>query len=233
MPLRAEPDVDATIAKARAHLGEENQLKAVKTIHFVGSFEAPQTGATGQIEILLKKPFMQSKVVVSDNVVETTAINDYEGWQRVFNQENPNTTSFAIMSAPDLKRMRASTVENLYFYTGYTKMRGKVIDKGVVSKDGRQTHLLRFSYGPNLYYDRYIDVETGELITSIDNYGLEYKEVGEIRVEGILFPEKVVTLFEGEIINTVSFEEVKVNEEIPDEIFGMPDLAPPKRSDEE
>ena len=109
------------------------------------------------------------------------------------------------------------------------KQHGVVINKGRVRKSGRVANLLVFQYEDDLFFERYFDVETGELIATVTDQGLEMRELGEIIVEGVRFPDRVVSLINGEVVNTVFFDEIKVNEEIDQDAFKMPSLLPSKR----
>ena len=112
--------------------------------------------------------------------------------------------------------------ENLNFFRGIEKVRGTAENLGIVKRDGRDAHRVIFRYGGGLFYERLIDVKNGELLLTVNDQGLEIQEVGEIRVDGIRFPQKVMTLVNGEIINTVSFETITVNEQFEDDVFELP-----------
>ena len=214
------------IAKAREYLGGDEKLESISTILYKGVFESPISGNSGYISILLKKPLMQRMEVLNGSVTEITAINDFEGWKRSVDNTNPNDWSFVILNLSELKRMRANTWENLNFFTGIEHLMGRVINKGPTHKDGRKAYLLIFEYDKGLYYERYFDIETGELISTINNNGVEIKEVGEIMVDGVRFPEKVITLVDGEVANIVTFVDVLLNEEMDESLFDVPSMYP-------
>ncbi len=220
--------VDEIIAKARQHIGSEEALDSIKSIHFKGKFIATNRGTEGLIEILFQKPFQQRLDVFEGESVLTTALNGYDGWNRRFSTTNPKSWDLEILSADDLKRMRANTHDNLFFFTGLEKLRGKIVDEGVVNKDGREAHVLVFRYDAKIFYKRYFDVKTGDLISTINDQGLEIKEVGQMVVDEVRFPEKVVSLINGEIVNTVEFTEIILNEDFDSTYFDLPDFAPPK-----
>ena len=166
--------------------------------------------------------------VSEGDFILTTALDNYEGWKRRFSPKNPNSWDLEILNVADLKRMRANTHDNLNFFTGLEKNRGKVIDKGVQSKDGREAQVLVFRYDDEIYYERYFDVKTGELISTINDQGLEIREVGQMIVDGVRFPQKVISLIDGEIVNTVEFTEIILNEDMDSSFFELPDFAPRK-----
>ncbi len=217
---------EEVIAKAREYLGGEEKLESIRTIQYQGVFESPLSSSSGYISIYLRKPLMQRMEVLNGSVTETTAINDFEGWKRSVDNTNPNEWAFVILTLSELKRMRANTWENLNFFTGIERLRGRVINKGPTRKDSQDAYLLIFEYDEGLYYERYFNIETGELISTINNNGVEIKEVGEIVVDGIRFPEKVITLVDGDIANIVTFMEILINEELDESLFDIPSLYP-------
>jgi len=220
--LRGAEAIDEIIAKARAYIGSEEKLGAINAIHYMGTYVDTNRGTTGQIEIYLQKPFRQRLEISEGDEVQTTAIDGYDGWKRQVNRSDPKKWQLVILEAGELKRMRANTFENLNFFRGIEKVRGTVENKGVVKSNGRDAHRLIFQYGVGLFYERLIDVNNGELLLTVNDQGLEIKEVGEIFVDGIRFPEKVITLVNGEIINTVSFHSIKLNEDLEASIFELP-----------
>lgn len=217
---------DQIIANARKYLGSEEKLESISTIQYQGVFESPLGGGSGYISIYLRKPLMQRMEVVNGSITETTAINDFEGWKRRVDNNVPNDWAFVILNLAELKRMRANTWENLNFFTGIEHLKGRVINKGPTRKDSRNAYLLIFEYDEGIYYERYFDAETGELISTINQNGVEIKEVGEIMVDGIRFPEKVMTLVDGEIANIVTFVDIYLNEELDESLFDIPSLYP-------
>ncbi len=217
---------DQVIANARKYLGAEEKLENIRTIQYQGVFESPLGGGSGYISIYLRKPLMQRMEVANGSITETTAINDFEGWKRRVDNNAPDDWAFVILNLAELKSMRANTWENLNFFTGIERLKGRVINKGRTRKDSRNAYLLIFEYDEEIYYERYFDAETGELISTINKKGVEIKEVGEIMVDGIRFPEKVITLVNGEIANVVTFMDIYLNEELGESFFDIPSLYP-------
>ena len=221
-----ELTAEEIIAKARDYLGSDDKLRGIRTIQYSGVFESPANGDTGYISIYLRKPLMQRMVVVNGVVTETTAINDFDGWKSRTNKNDPDGWAMFILNLSEMKRMRANTWENLNFFEGIEHLKGRIINKGKLRKDSRDAHLLVFEYDDDIYYERYFDAKTGELISTINDKGVEIKEVGEILENGIRFPEKVITLVDGEVINQVTFHEILLNEELDESIFDFPSLYP-------
>ena len=220
--LHGDEGLDEIISKARAYIAEEETLNAVESIRYIGTYVDTSRGTTGRIEIHFEKPFRQRLEISEGDEVQTTAIDGYEGWKRQMNRNSPEKWQLLILEAGELKRMRANTFENLNFFRGIEKVRGTAENLGIVKRDGRDAHRVIFRYGGGLFYERLIDVKNGELLLTVNDQGLEIQEVGEIRVDGIRFPQKVMTLVNGEIINTVSFETITVNEQFEDDVFELP-----------
>ncbi len=71
--LRGEP---AIIAKARAYLGPEAALNAVKSVHYTGTMVAPNAAdpakpVTAGIDIIFQLPYRQRTVRASGALVDT------------------------------------------------------------------------------------------------------------------------------------------------------------------
>ncbi len=229
LPAADSNDVENIIATARQYLGREERINAIRTIQYIGRFEAPSDGSSGHIQIILSRPMKQRQVVEKGDDLVVTVVDDYDGWRSSVNLQKPDILQLEILGSKELKRLRANTFENLSFFSGIRKQHGVVISKGRVRKDGRAANLLVFRYEDDLFFERYFDVETGELIATVTDQGLEMRELGEVIVEGVRFPDRVVSLINGEVVNTIFFDEIKVNEEIDETAFEMPSFLPSKR----
>src|SRR5688572_29167637 len=78
--VRAEEP--AIIAKARAYLGTEAALNAIKSVQFAGTVTttSPTDASkptTAKIEIIAQKPDQQRVVASTDKGVETTVVDGY------------------------------------------------------------------------------------------------------------------------------------------------------------
>src|SRR5215207_8605628 len=111
----------AIIAKARAYLGTEAALDAVKSVKFAGTVTttdpadaSKKTNAT--IEIIVQYPDQQRVVAKSSKGVETTAVDGYEGFQRFQDSANPQNQRLVVLRPDAVKRLRAQAFENLAFY---------------------------------------------------------------------------------------------------------------------
>jgi hypothetical protein len=216
---RSEP---AVVGLARSYLGPESTLDGVTSIHYVGTLERvdPNQPATGilhaDMDMVLAKPMRQHLRIRTAKTTITTAIDD-----------NADATQFrlTLLSAADIRALRVNTVENLFFYRGLTE-RGSVLDQGHAMIDGVECEHVDFVHGPGDVYERYFDRDTGRLVLTV--HGPEqFRESGEIRVNGLRFPARIVNTAKPasgkEVTSTVTFTRITVNEPVDAALFAMPD----------
>ena len=96
---------------------------------------------------------------------------------------------------------------------------------------GKVCHILEYEYAGGLFYRRYFDKET-KILLAQENYAADTPEgkrrlmvdEGEIFKDGIRFPAKTTTYFEGKKVSTLVHTEtdLKVNPDIPDSTFAFP-----------
>jgi hypothetical protein len=231
MLAQAEP---AIVAKARAYLGPEAALEAIKSIHYRGSFVTPDpTDAKKMtyvsIEIVVQAPFQQRIVLTSDRSLETTGLDDYDGWHRVQDPKDSSRWRLTIVPKDQLKRLRANTWENLAFYRGIERIGGKVIDLGNVTTDGIPCQKLAYVHSDDVVFVRHFERSSGRLVLTETESGLAIREKGEIRVDGVRFPKSIVTVSKDakgkEQTVTITFDQITVNESFPASAFTMPSVT--------
>jgi len=217
------------IAKARARIGPEAVLDAVKSIHYIGTLTGPDPAnpshtETQNIEIFLQKPFQQRIVISSDQSIQTSALDGYDAWKRTTDAKNPAKWQESLMSAQQIKELRADVWENFAFYRGIERIGGTVEDQGPATIDGIACEKIAFRHDPTLVYIRYFNQATGDLVytgTEENNF----RERGEIIAGGIHFP-KTITISQlrngRKEMRTISFEKITVNETFPRELFAVP-----------
>lgn len=227
--------LEDTLRQARAYLGSDAVLDQVQSIRFTGTLNTLEDTPNGprpvtaQLEIIFQRPFFQRIVATSAGRVETTALDDYEGWQRVVDPANPSNWQLSLLSVDQVKRLRANTWENLAFYRGIERRGGRIDDLGMVQVDGQRARKLAFIHAPDIVFHRYFDPPTGKLLLTETEVGGRIREEGEIRAGGIRFPAKVITsstLPDGsERAITVTFDRIEVNQPLPASTFAMPPLS--------
>lgn len=224
----AEP---AVIAKARALLGSEAALDAVRSVHIKGTVVAvdpkdPAKQTKSAIEIIAQKPDQQRVVAQSERAVETTVVDGYEGWQRTQETANPQGRRFVVFKPEAVKRLRAQAWENLSFFRGSERLGGRVEEQGTKTIDGIECIRVAFIYAPNIIFYRYFDPATGRLVQTETEDGGVTREEGEQVVNGVRFPQRMKMTIRGpggQSQNvTVHVETVVLNETFPAELFRMP-----------
>ena len=237
-PLRAET-VEQVIARARAYLGTEAALNAVTSIHFTGRLEGvdrvpDKTDKTKLLdqpvslpaEIIFQKPDQQLIIITRSDAVETTALDGYEAWQRRDNPKNPAQWQVNLLDSGQIKRLRANTWENLSFFSGLEKKGGRVQLLGDVTVDGIECVKLSFIHDTNIIFVRFFEKATGRLVKTETESGGEIREEGEVIVNGVRFPRKVVNKSASGQVTTIAFDRVVLNERIPASQFAVPDFRP-------
>ena len=228
---RAEP---AIVAKARAFLGAEAALDAVKSVHYVGTLvtadpsdPAKQTRAS--VEIVFQKPGQQRINITYDKAIEQTALDSYDAWQRQQDASDANKWRQTLLSAEQIKRLRANTLENLTFFRGVERQGGRVDDQGPVTIDGIACQKIAFIHAPNIVFTRYFDVATGRLVLTETESGGAIREQGDMTVSGVRFPKTIITVTKTPAGKTqtvtITFDKVTVNETFPASFFAVPALS--------
>jgi hypothetical protein len=232
----AAASVNEVIARARAHVGSEAALKALESLHYTGSLTTTALNDKGEplevkvaIEIIFQRPYRQRIVATSENKIEITALDDYEGWQREQDPSDSNRWRMTLLSGEQIKRLRANTWENLSFFSGIEQRRGTVNDLGTVTLDGKSCRKLAFDHGDGIVFTRYFDDATGRLLLTETENGIRIREEEEMVVDGIRFPRKIIStssLADGSR-RTVSiiFDKVIVNEPLADSLFTVPAMT--------
>ncbi|TVR49133.1 MAG: hypothetical protein EA425_13025 [Puniceicoccaceae bacterium] len=227
LPMAGAETVEEIINRARAHLGADQALERVTSIKFVGTLEDAD-GTTGRVEILFQKPLQQRITLHVNDMREITALDGYDGWRRVEEVGNESNWQLTLLEPQQIRRLQANTWENLSFYRGLERRGGRVEYEGRVTVDGRECHKVTFVHSPRIAFTRYFDVATGGLVMTETESGGQIREEGELRVEGIRFPRRVITSVDGNR-SVITFEQVVVNERFPRERFAVPLLVPQAR----
>lgn len=222
----------ATLEKARAYLGAEAALDAVKSLRFVGKLEvdgADSADGTAQLEILFQKPDRQRITATNGAKTETTALDGYDAWQRVTDSADKADWQVTLLGPEQIKRLRANTFENLSFYRGIERVGGRVEDRGEVTVDGVACRKLAFVHGPGIVFTRSFEIATGRLVLTETESGTQIREEGEIKAGGLHFPKRIITrnaLADGTTrVIKVTFSEIQVNPELDPARFAVPTLG--------
>lgn len=227
----AEP---AIIAKARAYVGNEHALTSLKSVHYVGSLVTtdpadPKKQTRAAMEIIFQKPDQQRIMATSETTIEVTALDGYDGWQRVTNIADQTQWRQTLLGTEHVRRLRANTWENLSFFRGIERAGGKLEDQGTATIDGRTCQKIAFRHAPHIVFYRYFDVATGKLVFTETESGGTIREQGEIVVNGIRFPKSIVTVTKNQAGQqqtvTITFDKITVNQSFPHSMFAVPSLV--------
>ena len=229
--LHAEP---AIIAKARAFLGPEATLDGVKSVHYVGTLVTadpadPSAQTRAAVEIVFQKPGQQRINITYDKATEQTALDSYDAWQRQQDASDANKWRQTLLSADQIKRLRANTLENLTFFRGLARQGGKIEEQGTATIDGVTCQKIAFIHAPNIIFTRYFDTATGRLVLTETEAGGAIREQGETIVSGVRFPKTIITVTKtpngkSQTV-TITFDKITVNETFPSSFFAVPALS--------
>lgn len=232
-PVSPRPGELPIIAKARAYLGSETAIDAIKSIHYVGTLTTtdpsdPKKQTRAAIEIVLQKPDRQRVTITSDKTVESTALNDYEAWTRVTDAKDKTKWQQTLLGVDGVKRLRANTWENLGFFRGLEQEGGRVEDQGEVTIDGVACEKVAFIHAPNMIFYRYFDKATGRVVFTETEAGTSIKEQGEVVVDGVRFPKNIVTVAKNPSGHaqtvSITFDRISLNDKLPADYFAVPEL---------
>ncbi|MFA5265958.1 MAG: hypothetical protein WC378_19220 [Opitutaceae bacterium] len=226
MGLKADPELDI-VKKARAYLGSEAALDSVSSIHYTGTY-TEEDGKTALLEIILQKPCQQRITATMADKIEITALDDYDGWQKLQDAKDPSVWKLMIQSPDTIKRLRANTKENLTFYRD-PEGKVEVSDMGLAQIDGHQTRKVAFKHAETITFYRYFDSKTGRLMRTETEQGGVIVEQGEMIAGGLRFPKKLINTTKGPDGKmktiTVDFDKVTVNESFASSLFTMPSIG--------
>jgi outer membrane lipoprotein-sorting protein len=228
---RAEP---AILAKARSYLGAEAALEGIKSVHYTGTLVTSDPAdsskpASADVDIVFQKPGQQRISIAYEKAIEQTALDGYDAWQRQQDVADPSKWRQTLLSADQIKRLRANTLENLMFFRGLDRFGVKIEDLGTANVEGVACQKIAFIHGPNIVFTRYFETATGRLVLTETEAGGAISEQGSMTVNGVRFPKTIITVTKtagGKVQSvTINFEKIVVNEVFPASFFAVPALS--------
>jgi hypothetical protein len=224
-PAARADDTAAVIARARAYLGSDAALDAVRSIHYTGTLKTDDHPAPLPVDIIFEKPYRQRTVVTSPKEVETTALDGYDAWQSVQDTTPDQRWKKVLFGPAEILKLRANTWENLNSFSGLEQAGGRVDNLGAAVVDGKTCDKLAFIHEDNVVFTRYFERATGRLLLTETNDGSRIREQGEILVNGVRFPKTVITTANGHTV-TITFDKITLNETFAESLFAFPLAAP-------
>lgn len=221
----------AIVDRARAFVGTELALQALNAVRFVGTIAStdpadPTKSTRVSVEIVFQHPSRQWLRATSAEVTETTVLDGYEGWKRIESLKDAKDWRQISLGLDVIRRMRATTWEALSFWRGIEAQGGRAEDEGTATVEGVACQKVAFTHYPGFVYHRFFDVATGRLVLTETESGDTIREQGEMVVEGIRFPRRIVTTSKNkrgqESTATMTFEQITINEPLADEKFRVP-----------
>ena len=243
-------DIAATIAKARAYLGTDENLNRITAVRYHGTLEMPNPDKQAvptapktikkDLEVIFQSPYRMLQVMQDDKFKETQCLNDYSAWVRTDDKTDSKKWKLVSLNTELTLRMRAGAFENLAFYRGVKEanghlqslddLGGSVTDGGVATLDGTACHKLVFAHGTKFTFTRWFDVATGRLLLTETDDGLRVREEGAITEGGVRFPQKLIQTEKAadrtQAETTIIFDKIELNKPEAASRFALP--APPK-----
>ena len=223
----AEPDeeiIQSTIELARSYLGPDDKLDAIESVHYKGSL-LYSSGDLGTIEMVYQKPMQHRMVAVIGGRREVSVLDGSEGWTTFERVVDSVPLSIEIFDPIRILIMQASVREAFNFFRKPDTRNGEILYEGKETVNGRACNVLTYHHGDGIAYQRYIDAETGQVHKTLDSKGVEYLEEGELIVDGLRFPKKLVSTFStaiGDQSMEFAYSSITLNEKLPDSDFVMP-----------
>lgn len=220
------------IAKARQFLGGEEALAKVRALRFIGTVNS-FSGSAPPVSLVLtyQHPFRQRLVSTSPSAVEVTGLDGEVGWRRIHEPRDLSKWRDESLDPAQVARLRAGTFESLAFFRGIQSVGGRLEHTGSARVSGVTCERVVFHHGENLRFTRYFEADTGRLVKTETEDGTSIVEEGEQWVEGIRFPQRLVTSGRGADRRPsrfiVEFTQVQVNGDFPRSQFVRPEPATP------
>jgi hypothetical protein len=226
----AEP---AVVGLARAYLGPQSTLDAIKSVHYTGTLERidpdkpGKESIQGTLDMVFAKPSRQRVRIVGPKTTVVTVLDGYDAWDYFTDNAGVAQPRLIWLSAKDIRELRATAWENLYYYSAPPG--GSVEDRGPATIDGVECERVDFTHSPGVVYQRYFDRDTGRLVLTVHGKDT-IREAGVIVVDGVRFPKSIISTNAGvsgkNQISKATFDRITVDETLPGDFFTAPSVLP-------
>lgn len=209
------------ILLARQNIGSEKSLNSITSLRYRGTIHANEFHEEKQMLLLLKKPFKQRLETQSNRYQEILATDGYEGYFKRIDIQGQGKEDPVVhyLSVDRIKRMRITTLENLNFFRSRGELGAVQEYGGLGVKRGSRCYKLVTRYDGLSEFVRFIDVNSGRLVSTKYDNNTEMIELGEILIDGIRFPQSLEAYKEGKLVSSITFSEIELNPELDDNLF--------------
>ena len=215
---------ETIIDLARKYYGREEALNAVQTIYYEGEILDPKgEKKNGLVRIFLKKPYFQRMEIQMGHIVTIHCVNGIEGYHLQADTKS-GRKRISVLPAKRVEALMISCVENLNFLRIPKEHPREVKYLGEKEYQGDPCYELLFKYGSGIHYTRLIHPKSGRVLKTIDYQGIEMHHRGEIFSKGIRFTKILETYKGNQHINSLDFDLILLNKEIPNSFFDFPNL---------
>ncbi len=215
-------EVEALIEKVRNYLAPERDLSEIRALRYEGVLILPQREGERALSLILQYPDRQRLTITGPQTRETVAVDGVEGFS-LRESIGGETSTLEALESSEVMRMRTNAMENLCFMQYPENVHVRVRDLGYRDFHGHQCRVLEFQHLNGIRYLRFIDEETGRIVgTSMDG-GVENLEIGSQKVDGIRFGEEVHAYHDGRLIFSFRFDTIEINPEVDPAIFSYPE----------
>ena len=219
-----EEIIQSTIELARSYIGPDEKLDALESIHYKGSL-LYSSGDLGTIEMVYQKPMRHRMVAVIGERREVSVLDGSEGWTTFERVVDSVPLSMEIFDPIRILIMQSSVREAFSFFRKPDTRNGDITYEGKEIVNGRECVILTYHHGDGIAYQRFIDAESGQVHRTLDSKGVEYLEEGELIVDGLRFPKKMVSTFStaiGSQSMEFAYSSIDLNKKLPESDFVMP-----------
>ena len=219
-----EEIIQSTIELARSYIGPDEKLDALESIHYKGSL-LYSSGDLGTIEMVYQKPMRHRMVAVIGERREVSVLDGSEGWTTFERVVDSVPLSMEIFDPIRILIMQSSVREAFSFFRKPDTRNGDITYEGKEIVNGRECVILTYHHGDGIAYQRFIDAESGQVHRTLDSKGVEYLEDGELIVDGLRFPKKMVSTFStaiGSQSMEFAYSSIDLNKKLPESDFVMP-----------
>lgn len=215
--LSASPENDL-ITKMRSYLGNEAQLDGISALQYQGSY-APASGLDGNLTLTFKAPHYQKIEFKTKEALNVICIGENLGYLYSKNLQT-GELSRNILGADRYEALKANAVENLNFFKPKKSTQVSVKHLGPITYEGRAAVGILYSYPNGVAFQRYVDPQFGKVLATTTDRGEKTVESGDLMVDGLRFPKMLKSYdSEGTLINTIEFESIAINPDLPDNFF--------------